>query len=64
VPASVRKGRINELANKYQGGGHPMACGANVGSWETVEAMLKDADDLVKKYKEGQNKADLAHENI
>jgi len=55
---------INELANKYQGGGHPMACGANVGSWETVEAMLKDADDLVKKYKEGQNKADLAHENI
>jgi len=42
---------INLLANKYDGGGHPMACGANVGNWETVEKLLKDADDLVKEYK-------------
>jgi phosphoesterase RecJ-like protein len=42
---------INLLANKYDGGGHPMACGANVGNWETVEKLLKDADDLVKDYK-------------
>jgi phosphoesterase RecJ-like protein len=55
---------INELATKYQGGGHPMACGANVGSWETVDALLKDADDLVKGYKEGLLKAEKAHENI
>jgi len=55
---------INELAAKYQGGGHPMACGANVGNWETVDAMLKDADELVKKYKEDLKKAEIAHENI
>ncbi len=42
---------INLLANKYDGGGHPMACGANVGNWETVDKILKDADDLVKEYK-------------
>jgi bifunctional oligoribonuclease and PAP phosphatase NrnA len=42
---------INLLANKYDGGGHPMACGANVGNWETVEKLLKDADVLVKEYK-------------
>lgn len=44
---------IDKLANKYQGGGHPMACGANVGDWDTVKALLNDADELVKAYKEG-----------
>ncbi|MBU1144516.1 MAG: bifunctional oligoribonuclease/PAP phosphatase NrnA [Firmicutes bacterium] len=43
---------IDKLANKYQGGGHPMACGANVGNWETVASLLADADELVKEYKE------------
>jgi phosphoesterase RecJ-like protein len=42
---------IDKLANKYDGGGHPMACGANVGSWEMVSNLLKDADELVKNYK-------------
>ncbi|MFA5007132.1 MAG: bifunctional oligoribonuclease/PAP phosphatase NrnA [Candidatus Izemoplasmatales bacterium] len=55
---------INELAAKYQGGGHPMACGANVGNWETVDAMLKDADELVKTYKDRLKKAEIEHENI
>jgi len=42
------------LANQYGGGGHPMACGASVGTWNDVEKMLKDADELVRQYKETQ----------
>jgi len=43
---------INLLASQYNGGGHPMACGANVGSWNDVDKLLHDADELVKNYKE------------
>ncbi|MGD9909999.1 MAG: bifunctional oligoribonuclease/PAP phosphatase NrnA, partial [Candidatus Izemoplasmatales bacterium] len=43
---------IDLLANKYDGGGHKMACGANLGNWETVDKILADADQLVKEYKE------------
>ncbi|MGI6392976.1 MAG: DHH family phosphoesterase [Candidatus Izemoplasmatales bacterium] len=43
---------IDNLANKYDGGGHPMACGANLGTWEKVDELLDDADKLVKEYKE------------
>lgn len=45
---------INELANKYNGGGHPMACGANAGTWADVDKMLADADELVRQYKESR----------
>ncbi|MBU0997582.1 MAG: bifunctional oligoribonuclease/PAP phosphatase NrnA [Firmicutes bacterium] len=45
---------IDKLANKYDGGGHPMACGANLGNWESVEKILIDADLLVKEYKENK----------
>lgn len=44
---------INELANQYDGGGHAMACGANLGTWDRSEDLIKDCDLLVKKYKEG-----------
>jgi len=43
---------INILANKYDGGGHAMACGANLGTWDRAEELLKDADDLAKAYNE------------
>ncbi len=43
---------IDKLANKYDGGGHKLACGANLGNWDNVENLLKDADELVKEYKE------------
>ena len=46
---------IDKLANKYNGGGHRLACGANLGDWDTVELLLKDADDLVREYKKEQN---------
>ena len=42
---------IDKLANKYDGGGHRLACGANLGDWDTVDLILKDADELVKNYK-------------
>ncbi|MCK4552220.1 MAG: bifunctional oligoribonuclease/PAP phosphatase NrnA [Tenericutes bacterium] len=46
---------IDKLANKYNGGGHRLACGANLGDWETVEKLLVDADELVKEYKKSKN---------
>jgi phosphoesterase RecJ-like protein len=46
-----REPAIDQLANKYNGGGHKLACGANLGDWDNVENLLKDADDLVKEYK-------------
>lgn len=42
---------INLLANQFGGGGHPMACGANVGSWDQVGKLLQAADDLVHQFK-------------
>ena len=45
---------IDKLANKYEGGGHPMACGATLGTWDKVNDLLKDADVLVKEYKESK----------
>lgn len=50
-----RKPAIDKLANKYNGGGHKLACGANLGDWDTVEKLLKDADELVKEFKRSTN---------
>ncbi len=33
---------INKIAQKYNGGGHPMAAGASIYSWEEAEAVLED----------------------
>ncbi len=46
-----RKPAIDLLANKYNGGGHKLACGANLGDWDTVEKLLVDADELVREFK-------------
>ena len=43
---------INPIAEKYNGGGHAMASGATVYSWEEAEQLLRDADAHVKEYKE------------
>lgn len=45
---------INELANKYDGGGHALACGANLGTWKRAKLLIQDADQLVKEYKEAK----------
>lgn len=54
VRARVRsKGpAINELAGRFDGGGHAMASGANLGTWERTDELLKEADQLAKEYKE------------
>jgi len=43
---------IDKLANKYDGGGHRLACGANLGTWKRSKLLLEEADLLAKKYKE------------
>ncbi|MQS75249.1 DHH family phosphoesterase [Companilactobacillus halodurans] len=39
---------INGVAEKFGGGGHPLASGAYVGSMEQVKALIKDMDALNK----------------
>lgn len=43
---------INDLAAKYGGGGHKFACGARLETWDQVDNLIKDLDDLCKKYLE------------
>ena len=43
---------INELAESYNGGGHANASGATVYSRDEMNELIKDADALVKEYKE------------
>lgn len=38
---------IVHIAKKYGGGGHDMACGASLSSWEEVDLVIKDFDDLL-----------------
>lgn len=42
---------INELAQKYNGGGHKLASGAKLKSWNELEWFVKLADELVNTYK-------------
>jgi phosphoesterase RecJ-like protein len=43
---------INPVAEKFGGGGHACASGATVYGQQQVQELLKDADTLVKEYKE------------
>lgn len=43
---------INGLAKKYGGGGHPMASGASIYTWEEAEALVKDLDEMCRNYME------------
>jgi phosphoesterase RecJ-like protein len=42
---------INTLANKYEGGGHAKASGCRIKSWKQLDAFVKDAEEVVKNYK-------------
>src|SRR5699024_8159294 len=37
---------INVLAARYNGGGHPLAAGASVTSWEEADQLISDLEDL------------------
>ncbi|MFC3883222.1 bifunctional oligoribonuclease/PAP phosphatase NrnA [Bacillus songklensis] len=39
---------INTIAQKYKGGGHPMAAGASVYSWDEAEAVLADLEEVCR----------------
>jgi phosphoesterase RecJ-like protein len=39
---------INQLAKKYNGGGHPLAAGASVYSWNEVDTVIDDLIELCK----------------
>ena len=43
---------VSELAERYHGGGHACAAGATVYSKAEAKALLKEADALLKEYKE------------
>ena len=43
---------INEIAEKYRGGGHACAAGATVYGEEEMQALLRDVDAHVKDYKQ------------
>ena len=43
---------VNTVAEHYRGGGHDCACGATVYNRKEVRALLKEADALIKNYKE------------
>ena len=42
---------INELAEKYEGGGHRQAAGARVKNWKEMKVMINEADKLLQEYK-------------
>ncbi len=45
---------VSILAAKYNGGGHKKASGASLNSWDDLKTFVKEADSVVKEYK--QNK--------
>lgn len=42
--------RVNDIAAKYGGGGHMLAAGATVASWDIVDSIIKDMDENCKEY--------------
>ena len=43
---------INPIAEKYHGGGHACASGATVYSPQEMDALIQDADEHIRRYKE------------
>ena len=39
---------INGVARKFKGGGHPMAAGASIYSWDEVSHVIKELDEVCK----------------
>lgn len=39
---------INEIAAKYGGGGHPLAAGATVKSWEEADSLIQDLENVCR----------------
>jgi phosphoesterase RecJ-like protein len=39
---------INEIARKYKGGGHPLAAGASIYSWDELDSVVRDLEETCK----------------
>jgi len=39
---------INGVARNYNGGGHPLAAGASIYSWDDMDAVIKDLEEVCK----------------
>lgn len=46
---------INEVATKYNGGGHIYASGARISSFDDADNMIKDLDEVCREYKINNN---------
>jgi bifunctional oligoribonuclease and PAP phosphatase NrnA len=42
---------INTIAKKYNGGGHPLAAGASIYSWEDKEEVMKDLREVCRNHR-------------
>lgn len=42
---------INTIAQKYNGGGHPLASGATIYNWDETEAVIKDLEEACLQFK-------------
>lgn len=41
---------INHVAKRYKGGGHPLAAGASIYSWDEVDQVVKDLEEVCRNY--------------
>ena len=55
VSARSRGPVINKVLEKHGGGGHALASGAKVKTFKDVEKLIKDLDNLCKKYSESSD---------
>lgn len=55
VSARSRGPVINKVLEKHGGGGHALASGAKVKTFDDVEKLIKDLDNLCKKYSESSD---------
>ncbi|MED3549302.1 bifunctional oligoribonuclease/PAP phosphatase NrnA [Cytobacillus praedii] len=39
---------INDIARNYNGGGHPLAAGASIYSWDDMDAVIKELEEICK----------------
>ena len=46
---------INKLLEKHGGGGHALASGVKLKTFEEVETLIKDLDKLCQEYKESSD---------
>ncbi|XMB86893.1 bifunctional oligoribonuclease/PAP phosphatase NrnA [Mycoplasmatota bacterium WC44] len=44
---------VNDIASNFRGGGHQLASGATLNSWDELDNILKQLDDRVIEYKKG-----------